>query len=79
MTNLATHYIVRQTEKAIGVVTLPAMGPKKMLWVPRAKIESMNEIDTYSPLFEIVGEKFRRQSIPVNLQVNAEWLAKVQA
>jgi hypothetical protein len=55
------------------------MGAKKLLWVPRAKIESMNEIDTYSPLFEIAGEKFRRQSIPVNLQVNAEWLAKVQA
>jgi hypothetical protein len=30
-------------------------------------------------LFEVEGEKFRRQSIPVNLQVNAEWLAKVQA
>jgi hypothetical protein len=79
MTNLATHYIVRQTEKAIGVVTLPAMGAKKLLWVPRAKIESMNEIDTYSPLFEVEGEKFRRQSIPVNLHMDAEWLAKVQA
>jgi hypothetical protein len=68
MTTLSNHFIVNQTEKAIAIVTLPAMGEKKPFWVPRSKIVSMVELDTYSPLFEMVGETFRRQSIPVDLR-----------
>ena len=55
------------------------MGEKKPFWVPRSKIVSMVELDTYSPLFEMVGETFRRQSIPVDLEIDTEWLAKVSA
>ena len=79
MTTLSNHFIVNQTEKAIDIVTLPAMGEKKPFWVPRSKIVSMVELDTYSPLFEMVGETFRRQSIPVDLEIDTEWLAKVSA
>ena len=79
MTTLSNHFIVNQTEKAIAIVTLPAMGEKKPFWVPRSKIVSMVELYTYSPLFEMVGETFRRQSIPVDLEIDTEWLAKVSA
>lgn len=72
-------YIVRETEKAIAVCRLPAAGVHKPLWVPKSKIVDMIETDEYSPIFELHGEKIRRQSIPVTLTIDAEFAKKVGA
>jgi hypothetical protein len=76
MTTLSA-YIVRETEKAVALCKLPAAGIHKPMWVPKSKIVSMKETDEYSPIFELAGEKIRRQSIPVNIEIDAEFMARI--
>ena len=70
-------YIVRETEKAVALCKLPAAGIHKPMWVPKSKIVSMKETDEYSPCFELHGEKIRRQSIPVNIEIDTEFMARI--
>jgi hypothetical protein len=71
-------YIARETEAAVAFVTLPLAGEHKPLWIPRKKISQMVELDTYSPTVQLAGERIRRFAFPVELEVDSEWLAKVQ-
>ena len=70
-------YIVRETEKAVALCQLPAKGVHKPMWIPKSKIVSMKETDEYSPIFELAGEKIRRQSIPVNIEIDAAFMARI--
>ena len=71
-------YIARETEKAVAFVQLPLAGEHKPLWIPRKKISSRVELDAYSPSVQLVGEGVRRLAIPVELEVDHDWLAKIQ-
>ena len=70
-------YVVRETEKAVAFVRAPLTAQMKPLWVPRAKIESMEEHDLASVSIDIAGEPMRRMGTPVTLAISAEFLAKV--
>lgn len=70
-------YIVRETEAAVAFVRAPLTAQMKPLWVPRRKIESMQELDLASTSIDIHGESLRRIGTPVNLNVDAAFLAKV--
>jgi hypothetical protein len=75
---MMTGYIARETEKAVAFVQLPLLGEHKPLWIPRKKISSRVELDAYSPSVQLAGEDIRRLAIPVELEVDADWLAKIQ-
>ena len=77
-TTAISGYIARETEKAVAVVTLPLAGEHKPLWIPRKKISSMVERDDLSPSVQLQGERVRRLAYPADLEVDAEWLAKIQ-
>lgn len=70
-------YIVRETEAAVAFVRAPLTAQMKPLWVPRRKIESMQELDLASTSIDIHGESLRRIGTPVNLNVDAAFLQKV--
>lgn len=70
-------YIVRETEAAVAFVRAPLTAQMKPLWVPRRKIEQMTELDLPSLTVDIAGESFRRMGTPVNMQIDAAFLAKV--
>lgn len=70
-------YIVRETEAAVAFVRAPLTAQMKPLWVPRKKIESMQELDLASTSIDIHGESLRRIGTPVNLSVDAAFLQKV--
>ena len=72
-------FIARETSKAIAFVTLPAMGIKKPLWIPRAKIANMYEPDLLSIQVQLEGEQIRRIALPIIMQVDAAFLEKVTA
>jgi hypothetical protein len=71
-------FIARETEKAIAVVQLPLAGEHKPLWIPRKKIASLVERDDRSASVQLKGEGVRRLAYPVDLEIDAEWLAKIQ-
>lgn len=70
-------YIVRETEAAVAFVRAPLTAQMKPLWVPRKKIASMQELDLLSVSIDMAGEPLRRMGKPVQLAVDAEFLAKV--
>lgn len=70
-------YIVNETEAAVAFVRAPLTAQMKPLWVPRRKIESSQELDLPSLTVDIAGEKYRRMGTPVNMQIDAAFLAKV--
>ena len=72
-------FIARETSKAVAFVTLPAMGIKKPLWIPRAKIANMYEPDLLSIQVQLEGEQIRRIALPIIMQVDAAFLEKVTA
>jgi hypothetical protein len=70
-------FIVRETEKAVAVVSTPVTGPKKPMWVPRAKISEIIETDGYSPSIQLAGEKVRRLAIPALVTINSSFLTEI--
>jgi hypothetical protein len=70
-------YIVRETEAAVAFIKAPLTAEMKPLWVPRKKIESMQEHDLLSVSIDIAGETYRRMGKPVTLAIDAAFLAKV--
>jgi hypothetical protein len=75
---LFTGYIVRETEKAVAFVLEGEFaGEVKPLWVPHKKIDSREELDSYSPSIQIAGESVRRLGIPVRLEIDSEFLKRV--
>ncbi len=70
-------YIVRETEAAVAFVKAPLTAQMKPLWVPRKKIAAMQELDLASASIDVAGESFRRMGTPVNLDIDAAFLAKV--
>ena len=72
-----TGYIARETEKAIALVTLPLAGEHKPLWIPRSKVVALNELDQISASVQLAGEKIRRLAVPVEIEIDAAFAAKV--
>jgi hypothetical protein len=72
-------YIARQTEAAVAFVQLPLTLGMKPLWIPRSKIISQQETDAYSPSIQLAGEAIRRLGVPVDLEIDAAFAAKVGA
>lgn len=70
-------YIVRETEAAVAFVRAPLTAQMKPLWVPRKKIAQATELDLPSASVDIAGESLRRMGTPVNLEIDAAFLAKV--
>ncbi len=70
-------YIVRETEAAVAFVRAPLTAQMKPLWVPRKKIAFFEELDLPSMSVDIAGESYRRMGTPVNLDIDAAFLAKV--
>lgn len=70
-------YIVRETDAAVAFVRAPLTAQMKPLWVPRSKIESMQEHDLASVSVDMAGEKIRRMGTPVTLAIDSAFLAKV--
>jgi hypothetical protein len=70
-------YIVRETEAAVAFVRAPLTAQMKPLWVPRKKIAAFEELDLPSLSIDIAGESYRRMGTPVNLDIDAAFLAKV--
>lgn len=72
-------YIVRETEAAVAFVQLPLTLDMKPLWVPRRKIVAQRETDGYSASVQLKGEAIRRLGVPVDLEIDAAFAAKVGA
>jgi hypothetical protein len=77
-TTTLSGYVARETEKAIALVRLPLIGEHKPLWIPRKKIASLIERDELSSSVQLAGESVRRLAYPVDLEIDAEWLAKIE-
>lgn len=75
-TTTLTGLIARETEKAVAFLQ---HGETKPLWLPRKKISAMTELDERSRPVQIQGEKITRQGIPVQVEVETEFLARVAA
>jgi len=72
-----TGYIARETEAAVAFVQRPLTADMKPLWIPRKKIASLIERDDLSANVQLAGESIRRQAIPVEINIDSEFLAKV--
>lgn len=72
-----TGYIARETEKAIAIVQRPLTADMRPLWVPRAKIVSLTERDTLSASVQLAGESIRRLAVPVEIEIDTAFAAKV--
>lgn len=76
-------YIARETESAYGVAPCERgtydVASNRFLWIPKAKVDEMDE--SLLPDMSIVmqGESIERVATPMSLLVNAEFLAKVKA
>ena len=71
-----TGYLARKTDKAYAIfATTETVKP---LWVPISKIVTMRELDDLSVAVTFHGETFVRSAIPVELDIDPAWLAKVQ-
>lgn len=67
-------YIVQETEKAYAVVIA---GEATRLWTPKSKVENLQELDMPSKAFQFENEKVARQGVPVEIEINADFLKKV--
>lgn len=72
-------FMVRETEKAVAIVRCGdhAGAAVRALWVPRSKINSMVERDSYSPSIQLEGERVRRLGIPFDFDIDQSFLVKV--
>jgi hypothetical protein len=73
-TTTLTGLIASETEKAVAFVQPGATRP---LWLPRKKIVVMTELDERSQPVQFQGEKITRQGIPVQVEVETAFLARV--
>lgn len=71
-----TGYIVRETEKAVAFCATAKT--EKPLWIPRAKIEAIRERDELTARVRVAGETLARNGIPVDVDVDAAFLEKIQ-
>jgi hypothetical protein len=69
-------YIARETEKAVGF--LATAETTKPLWIPVKKIAAIRETDGLSVAVSIAGETIARNGIPVEIDVDAAFLEKIQ-
>lgn len=72
-------YIARETNAAVAFVQLPLAGEHRPLWIPRKKIASLIERDALSASVQLKGESIRRLATPVEVEIDAEFAAKVGA
>lgn len=78
MTITLTGYNAAGTEKAIAFVESGLdLTDVKPLWLPRKKIASMVELDELSKKIQFKGERVQREAIPVRLEVDKEFLARI--
>ena len=78
-TTTLSGYIARETEKAVALVRLPLIGEHKPLWIPRSKVAAIVERDELSSSVQLAGEDVRRLAYPVEIEIDAEFAAKVGA
>ena len=72
-----TGYIARETEKAIGFTNGESRVDVKLLWIPRAKIESTIELDSPSIAIQIAGDQAQHSATPVKIEIDTAFLLKV--
>ncbi len=72
---LINAYIARETEHAVALVLNTFNG--RPLWVPRSKISRMVERDEVSVAFQLEGERIKRICIPVECEVEDNFMARV--
>ena len=80
MTTITLNAIVaRETEKAVALVIRGEHRGEavKPLYMPRSK-GSVTETDESSIRVCLAGEKIARQGVPVTVEIDAEFLAKVR-
>jgi hypothetical protein len=70
-------FIARETEKAVAFLATAATA--KPLWIPRAKIATIVETDALSASVQLAGEGIARQAVPVSVEIDAAFAAKVGA
>jgi len=70
-------YIARETEKAVAFCATAATA--KPLWIPRVKIAAIVESDDRSAAVRLAGEGIVRQAVPVSVEIDAAFAAKVGA
>lgn len=71
-----TGFTARNTDKAIAFTATSENG-QKPLWIPRSKITSFVEGDSFGVPQQYNGETIVRQAVPCQMQIDAEFLAKV--
>jgi hypothetical protein len=69
-------FVARETEKAVAFCATAKT--EKPLWIPRAKIAAIVESDARSASVRLAGEGIARQAVPVSVEIDAEWFAKIQ-
>lgn len=74
----ATGYVVRETEAAIAFVAASDAGKigVKPLWIPRKKIISQRESDSWSRNI-VTAQDGKRLGKPIDLYIDAEFAARV--
>jgi hypothetical protein len=70
-------FIARETEKAVAFLATAATA--KPLWIPRAKIAAIVEADALSASVQLAGEGIARLAVPVSVEIDAAFAAKVGA
>ena len=68
-------YIARETEAAVAFVRTAET--QKPLWLPRKKIASLTELDAVSIRVQLAGEKIARLAVPVEIDIDEAFLAKI--
>ena len=73
-----TGYIARETDKAIAfILREDAQNGVKPLWIPRAKLDAMEELDELSKTITLAGEGVARICTPVYIDVDNLFLKKI--
>ena len=73
-----TGYIARETDKAVAfILREDAQNGVKPLWIPRAKIDAMEELDELSKSITLAGEKIARICTPAYIDVDNLFLRKI--
>jgi hypothetical protein len=74
-----TGFIARETEAAVAFVQQGQKTDVAPLWLPRRKIVALHELDALSARVQLKGEGVARQAIPVTIEIDAAFAAKVGA
>lgn len=72
-----TGFIARETEKAIGLANGESRANVKLLWIPRAKVDSMVELDSPSIAIQIAGDQAQHSATPVKIEIDTAFLQKI--